>query len=349
MFCCRPVKVCETAAGRVQSNTRLALEYPRIAKLQHKIPYASIRRDGVNQALKIEGVGKSYDGRKVVDDVSLDVMRGETFGLVGPNGSGKTTTIRMALDIIRPDAGRIELFGNPLSRNVLSRVGYLPEERGMYQRSKVSDVLTYLGRLKRMESGKARARMEELLKRVGLHEHRDKKVSALSRGMTQLVQFCGALIHDPDLIVLDEPFSGLDPLNVQLMKEIIREQRERGAAVIFSTHQMTDVEELCERVLLISESRVLLYGNLAEIKRARGTQTVRIVAGGPTPAIKNAGQIARVERDGVTEYTIGGVTEPEKVLRSFLDLGAHVERYEVVLPTLNEIFIDEVSRARRKQ
>ncbi len=295
-------------------------------------------------ALQMNDVTKVYDSRTVVDHISFAVERGETFGLLGPNGSGKTTTIRMALDIIRPESGTVSLLDGIRTRDALTRVGYLPEERGLYQKSKVIDILTYLGQLKRMDRATAKARAEEMLRRVGLYEHRTKKVQALSRGMTQLVQFAGALLHNPDLIVLDEPFAGLDPLNVQLMKEILREQQERGAAVIFSTHQMPDVEELCERVLLINDGRTLLYGRLAELKRARSTRSIRVTAEHEPASIP--GVVHRQAGKGSFEYLLREEAQPDAVMRAFLDAGIPVERYEVALPSLKEIFIEEVSRAR---
>ena len=301
----------------------------------------------MDTSLKIEAVTKTYSGRRVVDGVSLRVDPGEVFGLVGPNGSGKTTTIRMALDIIRPDSGSITLLGGVPTRKALSRVGYLPEESGLFLRSKVKEILAYLGRLKHLDGLTANRRADEMLERVGLLEHRDRKVQALSRGMTQLVQFAGALVHEPDLIILDEPFSGLDPLNVQLVKEIIHEQRERGASIIFSTHQMVDVEELCERILLINEGGSLLYGDLMEIKRARGTHNVRIVADREPDRVPNTRRCAT--RNSNFEYIVGEGAAPEEIFRAFVDAGIHVERYEVVLPTLNEIFIEEVSRARSER
>ena len=212
------------------------------------------------RALEINEVTKVYGRRAVVDKVSFVVERGEIFGLVGPNGSGKTTTIRMALDIIRPDSGRLSLLGGLPTRDALMRIGYLPEERGLYRKERVLDILRYFGRLKGLATNVAEARAEQMLTRVGLHEHRFSKVESLSRGMSQLVQFAGARVHEPDVIILDEPFSGLDPLNMQLIKVIIREQQQRGAAIIFSTHIMPDVEELCERVLLISSSRLRIKG-----------------------------------------------------------------------------------------
>lgn len=298
-------------------------------------------------ALEIHEITKAYDERTVVNDVSFDVEGGQIFGLLGPNGSGKTTTIRMALDIIRPDSGSISLLGGVSTRDALMRVGYLPEERGLYQKSKVLDILVYLGRLKRLDAKTASARAQEILERVGLYEHHTKKVQALSRGMTQLVQFAGALIHQPDLIILDEPFAGLDPLNVQLMKEIIREQQRRGAATIFSTHRMSDVEELCERAILIDEGRPLLYGRIDEIKRARGLHTVIVSAASAPEEVPGVTHVER--RNGTFEYMLAEGASPDGVLRSFVDASIPVERYEVAVPSLNDIFIDEVSRARRNR
>jgi ABC-2 type transport system ATP-binding protein len=292
-------------------------------------------------------VTKMYDNRTVVDGVSLAIEPGETFGLLGPNGSGKTTTIRMALDIIRPESGTVNLLGGMVTRDALARVGYLPEERGLYQKSKVIDILSYLGRLKRLDANTAKSRANEMLERVGLAEHSTKKVQALSRGMNQLVQFAGALLHDPDLIILDEPFSGLDPLNVQLMKDMLHEQRKRGAAVVFSTHQLPDVEEMCERVLLINEGKTLLHGQLSELKRARGTRSVRIVAEREPGNL--LGVSKGVLRNGSFEYVLDRQTQPDAIMRAFLDAGISVEKYEVALPSLNEIFIEEVQRARWAQ
>ena len=295
-------------------------------------------------ALAIENVTKVYGDRAVVDDVSFDTAQGEIFGLLGPNGSGKTTTIRMALDIIRPDSGSIALFGGIALREAHLRIGYLPEERGLYQKSTVLQVLRYLGQLKRLDRSTATRRAEEMLERVGLSEHADKKVQALSRGMTQLVQFAGALLHEPDLIVLDEPFAGLDPLNVQLMKEIIRERQADGATVIFSTHIMSDVEELCQRVVIINDGSVLVYGNLNEIKQSRGSRSIRVVADRQPSSLPG---VANVERhNGGFDFLMEQGSAPRDLLHAYLDEGIDIDRFEVALPSLNEIFIEEVSRAR---
>ena len=219
-------------------------------------------------ALEVRELVKTFGGRRVVNGVSFELQRGEIFGFLGPNGSGKTTTMRMALDLIRPDSGSVALLGAMPTRRALRRVGYLPEERGLFRRARVIDVLRYLGRLKGLEANAAGRRAEEMLERVGLADSARTKVQGLSRGMTQLIQFSGALLHHPDLIILDEPFAGLDPLNVELMKEIIREEQARGASIIFSTHIMSEVEELCERVLLIDA------GDDATLRVAHGAETI---------------------------------------------------------------------------
>ena len=294
--------------------------------------------------LEVSGLTKVYGERTVVDDVSFEVRPGEMFGFLGPNGSGKTTTIRMCLGVIRANSGSIRILDSRPELSVLKRVGYLPEERGLTKKSKVVPILRFLGRLKGMSAADAEERALELLKRVNLYEHRDKPVEGLSRGMTQLVQFVGAIIHDPELIILDEPFSGLDPLNVNLMKEMLAERQQAGATVMFSTHVLSDVEELCERVALISDSRLLLYGNLAEIRRRRGANSVEVQASG-VPAVL-AGASSRTLPDGTVEYAIDGDRTAESVLRSYLDAGIAVERFEQSLPSLNDIFVEEVSRAR---
>ncbi len=298
----------------------------------------------MSTALSVRDLVKVFGDRRVVNGVSFDLQPGEIFGLLGPNGSGKTTTMRMALDIIRPDTGSVSLMGGPPTRAALRRVGYLPEERGLLQRAKVIEVLRYMGRLKGLDAKTAERRAAETMERVGLGEHLRAKVRSLSRGMSQLTQFAGALLHRPELIILDEPFSGLDPLNVQLMKDIIREEQRRGAAVIFSTHVMPDVEELCERVMLIDAGKVLVHGPLMELKHARGTQTVTITAARQPQSVPGVAETRAV--NGRFEYQLQQGVRPRTVLRSFLDVEIEVERFEVALPSLNEIFIEEVSRAR---
>lgn len=295
-------------------------------------------------ALWVRGLTKTYGDHRVVNDVSFELERGEVFGFLGPNGSGKTTTMRMALDLIKPDSGSIGVLGVAPNRGVLRRVGYLPEERGLFQRAKVGDVLRYMGRLKGLESSAAKERASEMMSRVGLVDQLDAKVQSLSRGMAQLVQFAGALLHRPELIILDEPFGGLDPLNVVLMKEIIREEQERGAAIIFSTHIMSDVEELCERAVLISDGSVLVYGPILEMKQARGSHTVTVGADRQPDDLSNVVQVPSPA--GSFAYNPQNGARPDTILRAFLDAGIAVQKFEAALPTLNEVFIEEVNRAR---
>jgi ABC-2 type transport system ATP-binding protein len=298
----------------------------------------------LEHVLQLEGLTKTFGQRTVVNDISFDVKRGEMFGYLGPNGSGKTTTIRLALDIIRPEEGSVRILGSPPERSVLKRVGYLPEERGLPRKITVLDAIRYLGRLKGLTSTEAEDRGTELLRRVNLYEHRRKKIENLSRGMTQLVQFVTAILHDPEFIVLDEPFSGLDPLNVELMKEMLSERQRAGATIMFSTHIMSDVEELCQRVALIAEGRLLLLGDLAEIKRQRGANSVQVQAERIPDSLTNARK--EVQDKGIVQYAIEDGSAPETILRSYLDAGIKVERFELSLPSLNDIFIEEVSRAR---
>ena len=295
-------------------------------------------------ALEVRDLVKTFGGRRVVNGVSFELWPGEIFGFLGPNGSGKTTTMRLALDLIKPDSGTVSIFGSAPARNVLSRVGYLPEERGLFQRARVRDVLRYMGRLKGLSASTAEDRASEMMSRVGLAEHLDSKVQGLSRGMTQLAQFAGALLHRPELIILDEPFGGLDPLNVVLMKEIVREEQARGAAVIFSTHIMSDVEELCERAVLISDGRVLVYGPILEMKQARAPRTITVVADRHPDDIPGVALVQSA--NGRYTYESQDGASADTVLRAFLDAGIAVQKFEDALPTLNEIFIDEVSRAR---
>ncbi len=295
-------------------------------------------------ALKVEGLTKSFGHHTVVNDVSFHVRSGEMFGFLGPNGSGKTTTIRMCLGIIRPNHGSLEILGAQPERRILKRVGYLPQERGLTKQLKVVEVLRYLGRLKGMSARAAEERALQLLKRVDLYEYRDKQVESLSGGMTQFVQFISAIIHEPDLIILDEPFAGLDPLNVVVMKELLSERQQAGATVMFSTHIMSDVEEMCERVALIADSRLLLFGDLAEIKRERGVRSIEVQAKGVPADLVDAD--SRTRPGGIIDYAIDNGRPPEAILRAYLDAGIEVERYEMSLPSLNDIFVEEVSRAR---
>jgi ABC-2 type transport system ATP-binding protein len=294
--------------------------------------------------LQVDSLTKTFGRRTVVDQVSFSVRPGEVFGFLGPNGSGKTTTIRMALGIIRPDSGGVTVLGGPPELSVLREVGYLPEEAGLPPRSRVFDVIRYLGRLKGLSRTEAETRADELLNRVGLHQHRLARVNTLSQGMKQMIQFVVAIIHRPRLLILDEPFAGLDPLNVALMKQILSEHQREGATVMFSTHIMSDVEEMCERIALVSDGRLLLFGDLADIRRSRGVNAVQVQADGVPESLR--GQAAKVLGSDTVEYDLQDGRTPEQILRSYMQAGVRVDRYERMLPSLNDIFIQEVSRAR---
>ncbi len=289
--------------------------------------------------------GGTARGRRVVDDVSFHVNRGEIFGFLGPNGSGKTTTIRMSLGIIRPDGGSVSILGGEPVRARLQQVGYLPQETGLPRKGKMLDAIRYLARLKGLSFGEAERRAGELLERTGLYEHRYDKVDALSGGMRQMVQFIVATIHDPDFLILDEPFAGLDPLSTQLMKQMLNERVEAGATIMFSTHIMSDVEEMCERVALIDRGRLLLFGGLDEIKSSYGATSLQVDAAGIPDEL--GGLAAGNGSDGTIEFPLDGEYSAERVLKAYADSGIAVDRFEKLLPSLNEIFIEEVTRARK--
>ena len=292
--------------------------------------------------VRAEGLWKRFGDRTAVEDVSLSAAPGEVIGLVGPNGAGKTTTIRMLLDIIQPDAGEVSVFGAALTAAAQERIGYLPEERGLYRSLRVIPNLLYLAELKGVPRERAMQRADQLLDRLGLEPHRGKKVSELSRGLGQLVQFAATLIHEPAFVVLDEPFSGLDPVNVRLMKDVVADLRAQGAAIMFSTHQMTDVEELCDRVVMLDDGRVVLDGLLSEIKRQFAGSELFIASDHAPDAIDG---VLRSRRDG-TGYVLrlADGYAPESVLRALLDRGAKIDRFELATPSLEEIFLRVVER-----
>ena len=289
-------------------------------------------------AVTVEDVSKRFAGRAVVNGLSFEVNRGATFGLVGPNGSGKTTTIRMLLDIIRPDAGRIAILGRPLSSDAKDRIGYLPEERGLYRGVTVERTLHYLAALKGMSRRAAAPRIEALLKRTGLWEQRDKRVGELSRGMSQLIGFCAAIQHRPDLLILDEPFSGLDPLNTKMMKEMISDAGNSGTAIIFSTHQMEDVEALCQRVLMLHHGLRVLYGGLREIREHYRENAILVEYQGRLGRLEG---VQRVVPHGTSaaELQLAPGSDPQDVLEQLAREDLRIRRFELVTPSLTEIFI----------
>jgi len=285
-------------------------------------------------------VGKRFGRHEALRGVSLEVQEGEVFGLLGPNGAGKTTLIRIGLDILRADTGEVTIFGAPLSRDALDRVSYLPEERGLYKKTRVLDMLVYFARLKGLGARDAKQRATEWLERVALEDVARKRVDTLSKGMSQKVQLVAALMGEPTLCVLDEPFSGLDPVNVDLVKRLIRARREAGLTTVLSTHRMNQVEALCDRVALIHEGARVVYGSLDEVRRAHTAPTLLVRLEGPLPeldAIEDARETAEGWRLRLREDA-----KPSAVLAE-LTRRTEVTHFEELLATMDQIFLDAVS------
>jgi len=283
------------------------------------------------------GLTKRFDGLLAVDHLDMEVEQGEIFGLLGPNGAGKTTTIRMLMDIIKPDEGTIRLLGHPPGHEAQERIGYLPEERGLYRNLKLLECLTYLAVLKGMDRKLVRKRAETLLERVGLGGEGGSKVKALSKGMQQKAQLVATLVHDPELVILDEPFLGLDPVSTEQVKELIWDLRERGKTVVLSTHQMNQVERMCDRILLIDEGQRVLYGPLEEIKAHYAEHAVLVRCSGSLEGLAGARRIEQRERDRL--IVLEDDTSPQDILRQLVERGIPVQRFEVATPPLEEIFI----------
>ena len=291
----------------------------------------------MTEVLKATHLSKAFNGTPVVQNVSLSVQAGEVFGLIGPNGAGKTTTIRLLLHILQPDAGDVALFGRPLDGEARDRIGYLPEERGLYRQARTDEVLTYMGQLKGLSHQEARRRTGEVLDLLGMVEHAKKKVSELSRGMSQLIQFAATVIHQPDLVILDEPFSGLDPVNTQRLKNLVTDLQARGTAIIFSTHLMNTVEELCDRVLMINRGRTVLDGTVTEVKQHFRNNSLFIDWDGLRHQVSG---ITRWEDRGpYWEAFLAGGVSPEDVLQEILRLGGSLRLFQLSNPSLNEVFI----------
>jgi ABC-2 type transport system ATP-binding protein len=290
--------------------------------------------------LEVREVLKSYDGRAVVNRVSFDVAPGEIFALLGPNGAGKTTLIRMITDILKPDSGTIHLLGRAVDGTSRHEIAYLPEERGLYRRVKALDTLAYYGELKGLKAREARDQAMTLLERVELREWALKPVQTLSKGMQQKVQLCTALIGNPRLLILDEPFTGLDPLNTQLFEDILQERRAAGTTVLLSTHQMNKVEELCDRALMINRGHMVLYGAVRDIRRQHSDHSVMLRT--PSPVERVAGVRSIETSNGDVKLTLEKSATPQSVLRELLDRGVEVESFSIASLPLEDIFVKVV-------
>jgi ABC-2 type transport system ATP-binding protein len=311
-------------------------------------------------AIDIQHVVKRYEAHVAIRELSLQVPRGSVYGLLGPNGAGKTTTIRMILDVIAPDSGTISLFGRPNRESgLLDRVGYLPEERGLYKKMQVRRVLQFLAELKGVNARVAAARIDEWLVRFGLvvgdRNWGDAKVDELSRGMQQKVQFIAALLHDPDLVILDEPFSGLDPINSQALKDTVLELKQRGKTVVFSTHVMDNAEKMCDSVCIIARGEKVLDGSVADVKAAHGGRNVALSLLGPGAHGSDSGEngIGSVlgdrrlvqkfdDTNRFFEIELAPGGDAQLLLRRLIAAGASIERFELVSPSLHQIFLQRV-------
>jgi len=293
-------------------------------------------------ALVLAEVSKSFGAVRAVDGLSARVPAGSIYGFLGPNGAGKTTTIRMIMNIIYPDSGTVEVLGNGSVAAVKDRIGYMPEERGLYRKMKVRSVLSYLGSLKGMTRGELAGRIPQWLDRVGLGEWANKRVDELSRGMQQKLQFVATVLNDPDLLILDEPFSGLDPVNLDLLKEIILAMKGEGRTVIFSTHVMEQAEKLCDFILLINEGRKVIDGTLSEIQSQYESDVVSVELEGDTAFVDELPMVEgtrRVNRRLEVALTEGA--DAQEFLRALIER-APVRAFEVKVPSLHEIFISLV-------
>lgn len=294
--------------------------------------------------VNVTQIAKSFGDTQAVSDVSFEVQRGEIFGLLGPNGAGKTTTIRIMLDIFKPDNGTVSILGGPMTEEKKTCIGYMPEERGLYQDVPLERCLLYLASLKNVPSDEVRPRLDKYLERFDLAEHKNKKVKELSKGMQQKAQIITTLLHQPELIIVDEPFAALDPLNVQLVKDILGELRQKGATIIMSTHQMHQVEELCDRIVLIDNGREVLYGNLAEIRQNFSGHAVLVRSLDELPALQGVEQA--VTHNGAVKLTLSADTTPQDILYQLTAEKVTLEKFEIAIPSLDEIFIRVVEEGR---
>jgi ABC-2 type transport system ATP-binding protein len=297
-------------------------------------------------AICLQGILKRFGKKIAVRDLDLEVPAGSIYGLIGPNGAGKTTTIRIILDIIGPDAGTVEVFGSTDIESMRSNIGYLPEERGLYPKMSVIDHLVFFGELKGMRRKSALEQARAGLLQIGLSEWADDKIESLSKGMAQKVQFISTILHRPDLLVLDEPFSGLDPLNVDLFKRMVLERQREGTTILFSTHLIEDAERLCERVCMIAGATKVLDGRVGDVKASSGRREVAIAFEGTSDFLDSCELVERVADHGqYVEVRMVEGADPQALLYRAVDSGARISRFELVEPSLREIFIEKVQEA----
>jgi ABC-2 type transport system ATP-binding protein len=298
--------------------------------------------------INVHNISKRFGETVAVDNLSFTVHPGEIFGLLGPNGAGKTTCIRMILDIFEPDSGEINILDGRMTDDKKNRIGYLPEERGLYQDIPLERCLTFLAALKGMPEKNVSSKLIDYLKYFDLYDVRDKKVKELSKGMQQKAQLISTLVHDPDLIIIDEPFTALDPVNTEMVKDILEAKRDEGKAIIMSTHQMNQVEELCDRILLIDHGHRVLYGTLQEIQDQFASRDIFVRPRTPLPAVIEGVKEIR-QLNGRQLLVLSENVEPHQVLKTLINQGIEMTAFEVAIPPLNEIFIQVVKKQARDE
>ena len=295
--------------------------------------------------VRVENVTKRFGDFTAVEGLSFDVRAGRVFGFLGPNGAGKTTTIRMIVGITAPDEGKIELFGRKIGPALQDKIGYLPEERGLYKKMKIVDQLRYFAALKDVSGAEADKRIDFWLERMNLAEWKTKKTTDLSKGMQQKIQFISTVLHDPDLLILDEPFSGLDPVNVEFMIEVLAEFKKRDKTVIFSTHLMETAERLCHDIILIDKSKKVIGGSLREVKESYGHNRIALRATGGEAVLNDKTLVEKVlDHADEKDIELASGADPQELLAKLIAAGAVISKFEQVEPSLNDIFIEQVSK-----
>ena len=297
----------------------------------------------MTHALQLKNVRKAYQGHVAVQGLDLEVPKGSVFGLLGPNGAGKTTSIRMAMDIIGPDTGEVLILGRKADKGLRDRIGYMPEERGLYQKMIVEELLVFMAELKGIRPAESKKRMIPWLEKLGLGGWHRKKANELSKGMQQKVQFIQTLLHDPEILILDEPMSGLDPVGTNVMRDAMIELSRAGKTLIVSSHQMATVEQMCDRVALINKGQKVLDGRVSEIKASYGKNTVNLAFEGDGSFLKGLPGVASVNDHGrYAELKLGPGADPQSILRAASDK-LKITRFEVVEPSLHDIFVERVT------
>ena len=293
--------------------------------------------------VELDNIRKAYDTKVAVEGLTLRIEAGTMFGLLGPNGSGKSSSIRMMIGITRPDSGTVRLFGKPFERGALTRIGYLPEERGLYKKMNVLEQLVFFGQLHGLDVLTATRRAHAWSERMQIAEALPKKTEELSKGMQQKIQFISALLHEPELIIMDEPFSGLDPVNAQLLMDTLLDLRRDGKAILFSTHRMDQVEKMCDAIALISRGKLVLSGGMREVKSRYPRNRVQVQFEGDDSFLRHASVESAKNYNGIAEIKLAGTNpDAQPLLVAAMAAGTKISKFEVMEPTLEEIFIETV-------